>query len=172
MKLKFALTALVICLGSIGKAQDGPSYEETVAFIQSKLSSIAYAADGQRSFHFFELNRCEFEYHDILNWRSANGTVNRENIYRVQLSSLDPSRVSIGRTNDLYGFRPVVLSTREGQRSISSRYTPLSGCRDQNLCQAGSENVFRMELVSSEPERLQSAVSHLIRLCGGREELF
>lgn len=198
--LKYALTALLMSGGSIAQAQDGPSYDETVEFIQSKFSSIVNVTASNASIYrrghlFEEKSQCEF---DLVEHRFHHGFqgVTEINVSVFDAKAFDPSRIDrIDYEDGLrVGFRVYTREERPithfnlGRRDYVSNngfqsIFPDQGCRGQlndfAYC-AKSPNSNSIAVISTslvEPrsvnaDRLSRAFTHLIRLCGGREELF
>lgn len=207
MKLKHALSALIISLGSIAQAQDGPSYEETVAFLGEKFESDIIRRDqDERQNLFMELDRCQFVF--VERKTTFTGHIGITASTQIaSFSELDPSRVEIENQN-FYMF------TKNNVPSVAMVWatdnaTPMAGnfsrdnCngayrdiydddkfnrfinipKSQRLCNADTDALrnssvwipgrhWIKEPRSDNAPRVQRALQHLIRLCGGSEELF
>jgi hypothetical protein len=204
MKLKYAVAALVMALSSVAQAQDGPSYEETVRFLQSKLN-VTYSRGSINT--LVELDRCIFA-------EIQSGQSEQVRIQYFQASDIDPSRVDLigGSVHGQYsvhafalrninafpffvvvnrasGFDLQYLSSRncnDGSQGLILNHPRVAQLIniDENIRVCYSDEnrsrnatpflLFNYFLTPSSDNapRVQRALQHLIRLCGGREELF
>ena len=208
MKLKYALAVAVISLGSATQAQEEPSYEETVAFLQSRLNTeITYSNTTSGAYRFIELKRCEFAR--ISSYNFGPGRRDRDAaVDLLPLDIFDPSevitrsgRVWLRTTNlqqaDLtllyvFNYRVAVRARSPSQKcentvhynNVMADYPALGNNlsipRSHRYCYTSRtpSEVHSVQVKGILPPsndnapRVQRAMSHLIRLCGGREQLF
>jgi hypothetical protein len=191
MSVKYIIAVLVTCSASIAHAQDGPSYEETISFLTSKVNVTRnLSGDTYNTYRFEELERCVFSYaSDQFMTDGPNGTqytTARRQVtsdVEIDFSELDPSSTEVSSGG-------IDVRTREGREVISYRtsfhpafwdYAAASReddvtCRSDGTCferrayfDGASFNTFD---ASNNAPRVASALTHLIQICGGREELF
>lgn len=176
MNVRLIITAAVCSVsGMQACADDGPSYEDTLNFINSKLVTTLSASSSysktQRKFSLTEVTRCVFVYKDKFRSKDEDGYLNENMQISFDFKTIDPSKVKISTRNSYYNIRPVSLTTREEHRSIKITRKPASGCTHK-YCKNSTENSSFFTMYSREPERLQKALIHITKLCGGKEELF
>jgi len=169
VSVKNLLNVTIVCgtIASASLAQGGPSYDETISFIERKANvslnsyvasdtGIRHSASSSVSFP----NRCVLEKEHLA---KDNGEVVHRTVDRLDVSDLDPSRVEIvaGQIN-LYIF--------ESRREVVSReWNEGRGWSNDKYLNSIWLNTFDRE---TNLPKLQRAFVHLILLCGGQEELF
>lgn len=190
MKLKYILAALVVALGSLAQAQDGPSYEETVSFLVSKVNIRSGDQNYYKSYRFEELESCRFLYAaDNFSTEGPNRTEYSQaqkiitSTAEIDFSELDPT------TNEI-SSHGVHVRSREGRNVISIQTTFFPAyydyaaaarekevrCRSDGSCLEPASYFDRATFytfdANNNAPRVSRALEHLIRICGGREELF
>ena len=152
-------------MGSVAQAQDGPGYEETLNFLHEKLN-LQSSSDLQK---LVQNKKCEFSI--VIETLCCGVSVGNIETYTFKIKYFDPSKVKFYQDSvrDFYG--ETVIQTIKNKRVVnwSSRnpgYDPLS----KRLSRA----IFRLVRPpqSDNGPRVVRALKHLIRLCGGQEELF
>lgn len=199
MKMKSALATFLLFFGFAAQAQDGPSYEETLGFLKSKLNFI----DNNYSQHLLEMERCSVAM--LYNYPK------NDEVFVLQLSLFDPSK-SRSFGSDMNGWVTIITSKENKEiiprfmvfdnRLIAQPSVSSGGCQEKlhhsvlsdpnvaslihvpvvnRTCFTDADRLnsrnYDIRLSVSSPERENSirvsrAFSHLIRLCGGQEELF
>jgi hypothetical protein len=136
--LKFALTALIIAAGSLAQAQDGPSYEETVRFLQGKFREFSQNNWNSFSSHIVEVDQCRF----VLFSRSE--VTSGLDVGRVHISidffnarDLDPSRVYTDTQNSIEAWategRDLIMSmgiTNRPETTANPSHYSRQNCHD------------------------------------------
>lgn len=183
-------------------ASDGPSYEETVEFIRKKTSMKRDGWDTQRYRNWIEeRGHCKFVdvAHLIATKRTdywKTGPVSNERIY-FDLSNFDPSRVELVGSGTFKG--DVIIHTYENRDLVDYEYEYLptyfgsfKPCmrgeydnkakgqiyvKEKDSCRLREANVSSQVRLSTydvetNGPKLKKAITHLIKLCGGKEELF
>ena len=178
---KYFLIAWVALVGSVAQAQDGPSYEETVGFLKKKI-------DVTTNIHYQTLDFPENCVAQIqLRKRKYGESGAFTSTQTAQLDTLDPSRI--------YSDDGIEVGAREREKVVQYRgewkFRSLSDIREwfqiiesQKGCSEGNLMCHDTYLIDHfaisnvlPPEednkpRVVRALKHLIRLCGGEEELF
>ena len=162
-------------------ALEGPSYDDTVSFLASKLnvSNNKYTQEisyPERCVMKVDYYARRFRKEDFLKFRS---------IYLIPLEKMDPSNtptIHARENKEVIELTGIVTSTK--RNSIEKYYRdygsdPDLSCDPKQLkCVWATDydDYFWFSLVLSPEEdnnpRVLKAMSHLIRLCGGKEELF
>lgn len=173
-------------------AQDGPSYEETVEFIQAKTLVTEEHDESSYVHQIQETNHCQFVLlsrqvgtKETDDWRL--GPIGNERLF-FDLSEFDPSRVEIDRWT-------VTINSRENQNVtiyehevLPENFANFKACisgksdfanyqKEDRSCRMhqkewGSSVAIQTFDAETNAPKLQRAFQHLIRLCGGKEELF
>ena len=164
MRLVIALSALLISFGSMVQSQSGPSYEETVRFIMERVNT-------SNEYRLSETSRCNFEFTDF--GQSFNTGTAPNYVSWVNLNRLDPSRVEAQLRQ-----RHAIVRMHATSSSIAIERRIDRVNRNQSVIRSeriNSEDFFFVQVDrdhrNSAP-RVVRAFEHLIRVCGGREELF
>lgn len=200
--------AALFMIQPIAAAEDGPSYDETVAFLQEKLNTHTKRTDGNLSgdldVRFIESQKCIFEYRKYNNPRFYQPSFF---IYRIPFSQLDPSKIRA--VNATLG-EEVYMETNKGVKVIrqigiyaesdSHVFEKSSFNEIEKYAQSAKEKKILLRYPGAEKEygraiygdsteafanfanllspsgdnapRVAKALTHLVRLCGGKEELF
>ena len=194
--IRTLITGLAVCLGTNAMAEDGPSYDETVEFILSKVN--LRLDDGGKDYsliHVYEKSRCTFAYHRTSYWlsdlngrkfSSAKKVVTLKNV--VDFSAIDPSRNRVYISDN--GDGSVEITTKEEQRQIAINlfFGPESPTYEERkndpdlTCVAGGECTSQVDFgfnmrfhtfnAKVNGPKLSRALAHLTRICAGTEELF
>lgn len=139
-----AMATLCSALATQAHADEGPRYEETVEFIASKL---------HRGYFFRETENCNFKYgSNQTNWS-------------FKAADLDPSRVEI---DSLGAF----FYTRE-ERNLINYYD--KGATNELMMVSLvplNGNFSIRPPIRVNTDKVIRAMTHLIMICGGTEELF
>lgn len=172
MKLSICII-LSLFLSTSLSAKDSPSYDETIEFVLRKLdttdanSKENFSAKKNRKYVVDK--RCEINVTSILIMKSDDDLYHARTNYSLALSEFDPTRIE-AKYDGAEG--PYVrMRTLESVESIyiSINYLPNhEDSSDKNY----SYKVSTVDLNTDEPERVVKAMKHLVRLCGGKEELF
>ena len=161
---------------SAALAQSGPTYEDTLEYLQNKL---AFSTNSS-SYDLLELERCSLAYRNEQNHSDGSQVVN---ILAFDLQSLDPTEVSFN------GMLMVILNTREEERQIIIQRSLTGAIATRSSCDLGVKRVlpsgidecisdldtFQMWVQAkneNDAPRIKSAFEHIIQLCGGKGELF
>lgn len=174
------LTVALAALSAPAFANDGPSYEETVEFIQARLAtSFPYSNRiAYRRIDFPErcvVQRTDGRAHDV-----------NQFVRRVDLKEVDPSAVKVadwtGGEIDLVirDNRKVVETTHyfRDKSYFSSYRSDGYKCGKTECVRQVQNNTFWIDIRLVKPPRdrnegkLVKALAHLARLCGGKDELF
>lgn len=179
MRILTSFFASVFLAAASAQAQDGPSYEETVKFIQNKVSNHNYDQNQKLNFP----DRCiVVKTVSATSYSQTEGWVTVES--KVDLSTLDPSRVTLVDGG-------VAATARENRKVVTHEYikrfnnhsdfdrnkVPSENCaRSRLTCSRLNKgpyiSVYVIDPVQDNRPRMARALSHLIKLCGGTEELF
>lgn len=153
-----------------------PSYAETVRFLEEKINSsrrydhgnctgCGFGSDSQ----FSEVKHCRFSYTFIAKQHGYHDDLQRQ-IFNA--GDIDPSRISTQNTDYVIS---TVTRNRELVEIWERRGVP-TGQTLSNLRRARNVNSVGFYQILSPVEdnnrRVISAMQHLVRLCGGKEELF
>lgn len=161
--LRNVLAACLICVGSFAAA-DGPSYEDTLDFIIGKIATTPSAGI---SFRLYSPERCVLKTDEI--WYDSSGS--RTSLYQrvVRLSDLDPTRVEYhSASSDV-----VHAHTRDNLMTVEDIHQQLdSSVYGDSYRRASNDFFVRVRDPQQNTDRVVRALSHLIRVCGGEEELF
>ena len=179
-------------LPTMALAQDGPSYEETVEFIQAKTMVTEEHDESSFVYQIQETNHCQFvllsrqvgtKENDA--WRL--GPIANERMF-FDLSEFDPSRVEINRwhitinsteNRNVTAYEHEILPESfanfraciSGESDFANYQKEGRSCR-MHQKEWGSSVVIQTFNGDTNAPKLQRAFQHLIRLCGGEEELF
>jgi len=146
---------LILTLSGPALAQEGPSYDDTVSFIRDKIET---------KIHSFEVDKktCGISI-------SSKDQLQSE-IFSFSLADVDPSEIRTNRSSitiNIINYNDRIR--RDWQ--ISS-----SACRSDEKCSGtdytGSIFLTALNKNPDNSERLGRAFEHLVRICGGREQLF
>jgi hypothetical protein len=162
MKRLLLLVGLLLVVPTHSYAE-GPSFEKTLEFLNTWVRDFP---DGNRS------NRHRFDKFSSKNRCLLRGTSHHDNKYQttygllLDLSKLDPSRVAAwpGSTDDVAGVRLHCLAD-------SACVTVYKDANLKTLWSREKHTDFPAPTVDR-ARRVAKAFAHLIRLCGGKEELF
>lgn len=176
--LRAVLAILALNLGVVSSAlaQSGPTYEDTLEYLQNKLT---YSTNSS-NYNLLELGRCSLAYRNEQDHSDGSRVVN---IIAFDLQSLDPTEVSFN------GMLMVILNTRDKERRIVIQRTITGAMASRSSCDLGVKRVLPSGLdecksdidtyqtwVNAKNEndapRVTSAFEHIIQLCGGKGELF
>lgn len=148
MKLSI-FAALFLASASTSFAQDNPSYEDTVGYILDRTNQ-SYPTWRQS---------IQFPENCVLRYRSIYPDDPWLNVSTLDLGDLDPATVqSRNSKNDIF------LIGRERREVIHFR--------NSNGSQGTKSNLQIFVRDGAEATRVGRAFQNLIRLCGGKEELF
>ena len=147
-------------------AKDGPSKEETASFIKTKLAQLEQNSRNEempdRSISFSELN-CQLTL-------KSPGWVTSPESYAVRgyesdvaLADLDPASGSMIRSSDVASLQ---FDCRDAKRCVAMRFQGENSGERLSSFQMGHWTDAKTV------DRLKRALTHLIELCGGKEELF
>lgn len=152
-----AASAALTIWATFVSAQEGPSYDETANFIISK-SNLSYKNGTSTRVEFSQ--RCTMR---IVREARDNGPVYHREIDTIPLSKVDPTRITLDNGQ-------VGIYVREGRASITEQHTPLNGGKPSTKL-VNFTWLSTFDSANNAP-RLQSALMHLVKLCGGKGELF
>lgn len=174
--------SLVLCAPAI--AQEGPSYSETLQFLQSKLNTQSTQGSVRYSFSVSEAERCEI-IASTKDTETARSNHWREIQTFIDLAQLDPASVrssnndtqiiavSTGRKDTI---RITQFASRAYSLDVGYPEYPDSDCNSQGCSfeELSPRAVLSGVLgpTSDNGPRVVRALRHLIEICGGREELF
>lgn len=179
-----AYVILLIAAAGSAQAQDGPSYEQTVQFLQEKLNTQINAKVGRQDNSFVEISRCEFESRQF--FASAEGRQN--DVYQMivmKMRDADPGKISInsmwqdqvdiGAAKNMNKFEFVQVNGEDAsvlreKSSVEIKSTP--GIR-KTMHAISVASVGRvLSPASDNATRVQKALVHIAKICGGKVELF
>lgn len=165
MKILTSIFASVFFTATSAQAQDGPSYEETIAFLQEKVN----VQSSSHSQQIIEDKECEFSIviETLCCGASAGNTITSA----FRLRDFDPSKVAFhdDETRDFH--TEIVMRASKNNKVVDwSSAQP----RHDTLQKRARQAIFRLVRPPSRDNgpRVVRALKHLIRLCGGKEELF
>jgi hypothetical protein len=161
-------------------AQEGPSYEETLRFLNSKVDLNR----GTSTNRLLENDRCDLVLR-ITNEANYKGRRQDDLInHYFDLSDLDPSRIFYEESSFRPGEGLVWIHTKENRDLIiqeqifyrESSASPGYTCQSSGECRSRI-SVSYIVIQTLPPNndngpRAARALQHLVRLCGGQEELF
>lgn len=196
-KLKAFTLMSVVFFAIPAHSEDGPSYEETTAFILKKLDfqdvcdghacEITYSFPGQCVMTQVSLTKYTAEQ-NVDSFGRSGGWAEVLITKKASLRDFDPSLVGIqnsGRLDILTNDERDLISTQIQERRQSSVSTNGSEVKDAcgrsmaksgrtfvSVCNGSDRIIYISPAKQADLERLQKAFTHLIKLCGGEEELF
>lgn len=181
---KLFIAASIILTTSPVLAQNVPSYDETVAFIRSKVNMN----DGQnRVFRFIENEKCTFTYSLTLLVGFDDSPVEGSIDATFNLSDLDPSKIYFKPSSNpsFPDGGAVNIETREAKKSIRKDWKFYDTRKSlpafitwnaNNMCRrVDLEDNYSIGTINPQRDngpRVARALQHLVKLCGGKEELF
>lgn len=133
-------------------AQDGPTYDETLSFLQEKTNFQL----GSGNWVLTEIVRCELKYE---NTNLDGSSFHSE----VSLPSLDPSTVEADKSG-------ISANLRQGEARVALFESTAEG----EVQSDGTADIFWLHTFNPQTNapKVKSALKHLIELCGGKGELF
>lgn len=197
IRFRFPFWIMALALTSVSPnsalAEDGPSYNDTVSFLQEKLNTRS--RDGSDSEKFEEVSRCKFRiysttYTNTLHFQNINPPDNIKwsaTVIEFSARDLDPSRVAVNFETEVQFF------TLENYKLIRKRSIfydvpsailegygkqgdfiecDLGMCHRDVYYRSAAELDSILSPANENAPRVRRAMEHLIRLCGGKEELF
>jgi hypothetical protein len=181
MKL-FRVVAFILMSASASIAQGGPSYDETVQFIIQKSDNYSRAitvrgdnasSGGAIQYRFHEVRRCVFAVVGTgRGWYRAYGkrtVVDWDSEITIDFSTLDPSRAEFTDGN---GDNYVRVRSSDDSKNIRSQNVGRGSNHYRNDFMDHFADIYVKDPAQRNGPKLEEAIKHLIRLCGGKEELF
>lgn len=135
-------------------AQDGPTYDETLSFLQQKVN----VNWGENAYRFSAATRCNFRYEQ---WHPDGS----HDYFSIDAQLLDPTRIEI--------IDNVVVAYFKDKRQ-GAQWTSISPKGEILFSKPHdwtSFDLFTFDEAINAP-KAKSAFKHLIELCGGKGELF
>lgn len=194
--MKNALHGLIIVLasGMSSMALAEASYEETTQFIYGKGSGLTTLGNRSKDRQNLDLTseRCKLKIVGLFAWKddSSRWTSDYElespsyiETRVVDLAEIDPSRTEIGKNT-------VYFETRERKEAVrvliekmnfnntfaETAINPYGFTCTSEVCEKqyydSSFTLRSIDPLNDNLPRLAKAMNHLVRLCGGKEELF
>lgn len=171
MKRTVLSSLILIASASGSSGQDGPSYEETVAFISEKVGNYRDSYDDGL------YNRYDWEYSveispqcklrvvaEMEGGLIGGNPVDGREMQTVDLKLADPSTVSAG-PDTVYFETTSDAEVVHTENAGTGKYVRSQEFYKNSILIAGIGN-------AEVANRTAKAFEHLIRLCGGKEELF
>lgn len=165
-------------------AQDGPSYNEALAFLRSKVD-LNYG--NTKTIRLIENKKCNFTQKTTLLPGSDGSPVEQTFLQTFELSDFDPSKIEYRKSTNP-GFPNdglVTAATKELKKAVRFESTSYfqSKPSSKSWKRIGSNlyrSVYQREDVTfhtlqpnhDNGPRVVRALQHLVKLCGGKEELF
>lgn len=179
----FAAYLIIVGAGS-AQADGAPSYEQTVQFLQEKLNTQISADVGRQDNSFVEISRCEFESRQF--FASTEGR--QSDVYQMtvmKMGDADPGKISV---NSMWQDTVDIVATRNLEKFefIKVNGEDASAMRDKSSAKIKSTPGIRKTMhetsvapigrilspASDNAPRVQKALIHLAKICGGKVELF
>lgn len=187
MRMTFSKLPMIVALMLYAAptfAQEGPSYAETLTFLRSKVD-LNYGKT--KTIRLVQNKKCNLTQATRL-LAGFDGVPEEQSInVTFELSAIDPSRIEYrkstnpGFPNDGY----VLARTKELQKVIRTDANSYFSEKPTNKkWKCGARNMCRITYVGEDigfqilqpnhdnGPRVVRALQHLVKLCGGKEELF
>ena len=159
MKKSLLLIALLA-----GTAYAEPTKEETWDYIRRNLtSSIGTDSRFGGSYYKYSFDKSSCVFQKVTEDKNGNHSI--FTTYTINLADLDPNEVKAITPSSSDPW--IIMGCRERKNCVHTKSSnPSDNRNDYNGYEDG------LSLDSDVPERVAKAFSHLIRLCGGKPELF
>ena len=175
VKFLVMLAALVSISISSAEAEEGPGKKETANFIDAKTNLLW--DNGRRQWVEFRDDYCEIRVHGYFKRNEAfysggsSSKTETNAAYRtVKLDKLDPTRVE--------AFTSFIdVSTLENRKSVQAKFFKSRYPNNSEIKDVQTESEYQLRFDVLPPHnvnvpKLARALTHLIKLCGGKGELF
>lgn len=170
------LKMIVICIAVNACSDGNPSYKETIDYISSKTKTKHGVIEHEIEFPA----KCKMRQRETV--YTNNGKISSYDYNEVDIKFLDPSKVKIRYEVDLLlittGYNEAVKKTFYAKLEYYDYLlkNPNFKC-GKNLCQKDSTYTSDLSIINFDSAleyapKLKRAFEHLIKLCGGKEELF
>ncbi|WP_407474777.1 hypothetical protein [Sulfitobacter sp. PM12] len=170
MLKRYVFAGLVTCFASTSHAADGPSYDKTVNFIQSKLLSGAFPHRRDGDSVSFDISNCVISK-EIIDYGSNSSSSPYRYVgtytWSLSLSQIDPSTA---RVTEYDSIDLGVTGRANSVRQVNSYADGRTERKFYHLFEIGTREVKPPS--SDSMPRVARALQHLVNLCGGAEELF
>jgi hypothetical protein len=167
MKNSFFPVLIVLGLSSACYAQDNPTYRETVDYILRNIDGDDSVSGAKWRHSLAEEGRCKFSM-VIDKYFTDGGRDYSRTTYNFSLSNFDPKGTKT-ESHVLYGEK-VRIVTPEKEKTVKITKIPLEGCN--RYCNGHDSKHWNVPIETDNPQKVSRAFSHLIKICGGKEELF
>lgn len=146
---------------------DQPSKSETIEFIKSKCN-LSFSEGGIRTQDIFlENSQQQFDVTGCFLVIKITGYVNSGtyvSIYRIPLNKMDPTRV--------VNFPAAVQLYAKEEKEVIEERNEFTRPKENSTFFRSSEPILVLPPYDSNVDKVNRALRHLIKLCGGTGELF